>query len=175
MSMYILPPDTAASVEAKGILARDERVTPHVVQLRAKSRNLGFHYIATAEDEGKTKVLIGFLPAGRNRVIFEQSCISGNIAVAAALQIGPYITAGPSSVNVPQHNVTAALGATAGEVTYMAGLKYYEGSQVAGDQEKSLPGWGLKYVAAEDIPIIVTVAAITAGNEIWGNIVYGQE
>ena len=60
-------------------------------------------------------------------------------------------------------------------MTFLEGLNYAEGTQVAGDKEMSLPGWGLKYGAAEDIPVILTTPALAAGNRVWGNIVYGQE
>ena len=176
MAMYKLPTDTAASVEAIGILAQDQRVVPHVIMTKAKLRNLGFRISATAADAGKTKVLIGFLPAGRNRVMFSMSMICGNVALAGALYAEPYMTTAPASVTVPNHAITEDFSGTIGVPEAMTELNKAEGSTVAGDKELHRPGWGFKYESLEDIPVILELGtALAAGNEIWGNIVYGQE
>ena len=171
--MYTLPNDTAPCIEAAGILSNDQRKVPHASVYKAKLRSMGFHIVVAAGDTnvGKTKILLGFLPAGRNRVIFELSSLNGSATVSGAIMAAKYITGDRAEVQVPAHAISGAVTKGA----FMVSLSKNEGATIIGDKEYSRPSWGFKYESLEDIPIYIACSALAAGNEIHGSIVYGQE
>lgn len=172
--MYILPADTGACIEPAGILSGDQRKVPHACFTKAKLRMMGFRVLVAAGDPniGKRKLLLGFLPAGRNRVYFELSTINGTGAtVSGAVMASDYTSTDQQRTVVPSHAISKTITFGSG----IASLTLDEGDEIAGDKEFSRPDWGFKYESLDDIPIWVTVSALAAGNEIYGNIVYGQE
>ena len=172
--IYTLPADMGACVEPAGILSGDQRKVPHACLTKAKMRTMGFHVIVAAGDVnvGKTKLLLGFLPAGRNRVFFEMSTIDGDGGtISGALMAAAYTSTDTLRTVVPEHAIS-------GPITFadpMTSLNINEGATVAGDKEFSRPNWGFKYESLDDIPVWVNVGALAAGQEVYGNIVYGQE
>lgn len=171
---YTLPPNVAPCIEPRDLLSGNHRKVPHVCMTKAKIRSIGFRLIVAAgsTDIGKTKVLLGFLPAGRNRVLFELSTINGTGAtVSGALKAGEYLMGGSTRIRVPEHSITATV--TLGQM--MTSLTKNEGATIAGDKELSRPDWGFKYESLEDIPLYITTSALAAGNEIFGQILFGQE
>ena len=172
--MFTLPADMGACAEPAGILSGDQRKVPHVVNTTAKMRTMGFHVIVAAGDAniGKTKLLLGFLPAGRNRVFFEMSVIDGDGGtVTGALMAAEYTSTDTLRTRVPEHAISGA-------ITFadpMTSLNFNEGATIAGDREFSRPNWGWKYDSLDMIPVWINVGALAAGNEVYGNIVYGQE
>ena len=172
--IYTLPADMGACIEPVGILSGDQRKVPHACLTKAKMRTLGFHVIVTAGDQnvGKTKLLLGFLPAGRNRVFFELSTIDGTGAtVSGAIMAATYVTTDTQRTSVPEHAISGTI--TLGDM--MTSLTLNEGTTITGDKEFSRPNWGFKYESLDDIPVWIATGALAAGNEVYGNIVYGQE
>ena len=172
--MYKLPADTGACIEPAGILSGDQRKVPHACLLKAKMRMMGFRVVIAAGDPnvGKTKLLLGFLPAGRNRVFFEYSILDTTGAtVTGAIMAGEYTSTDTLRTRVPQH----AISGTVTKATMMTSLRKNEGATVAGDKEYSRPNWGFKYESLDEIPIWITCGALAAGQEVYGNIAYGQE
>ena len=172
--IYTLPTDTGACIEPAGILSGDQRKVPHACLTKAKTRALGFHVIVAAGDSniGKTKLLLGFLPAGRNRVLFELSMIDGvGATVSGALMAAEYTAMDRLRTRVPKHAISGTI--VLGDP--MSSLTKNQGATVAADSEFSRPNWGFKYESLDDIPVWITCSPLAAGNEIYGNIIYGQE
>lgn len=173
MPQYVLPADTAACFEPAGILAQDQRKVPHVVRTKAKMRTMGFYLRVTGADNpviGMTSVLLGFLPAGRNRILWELSYFGGTVSTLSKIEFGDYICGDRAEITVPKHEVVLSPSAGA----YLKGSTIMPGSANMG-MEEAHPGWGHLYVSTEDIPVIATVSALAENDMIYGNIMYGQE
>ena len=172
--VYTLPADMGACSEPAGILSGDQRKVPHVVRTTAKIRTMGFRLTVAAGDSnvGKTKLLLGFLPAGRNRVFLEYSIVDGvGSTVTGALMAGEYTSTDTLRTRVPEHAVSGAI--TLG--TPLTLLSFNEGAAIPGDKESSRPSWGWQYDSLDMVPVWINVGALAVGNEVYGNIVYGQE
>lgn len=160
--------------QAQNVMLRDDSKTPPAAEIRGKVREfIGVKdgdNGSTAGTESVKRLLIGFAPAGRGRIVLEASSLQSSIALGITKLIaGGHSSAIPtgSTTGFPTIVADTELGATAA-VTANTTASFVPATTNA------VIGW--KYVSLDDIPIILEAANdFTATSTVKARIVFIQE
>lgn len=160
--------------QAQNVMLRDDNKTPPAAEVRGKVREfIGVKdgdNGSTAGDVGAKRLLLGFAPAGRGRVILEASSLQSSIALGVTKLIaGSHKSAIPTGATTgfPVIIPDTELGATAAVTANTT-------AAIVPAAANAVIGW--KYVSLDDIPIILEAANdFTAASIVKARIVFVQE
>ncbi len=162
-----------ATDQAKLIMNKEFGRQPKAVDYRGKLRCLLGEKTAANGTEAGTdsdrRLLIGWLPAGRGRVLFELSAYKSSVTGPATLLVGPYHEALPE-----EGGGTLGLGILTAETPISTLTLAAESAPMEPvDTAWSVIGW--RYESLDDIPVYIDGVTWTDASTAAVNLAYVQE